>query len=398
MKRSHIIWISSVFTLLLLVLFSVVTFNIELKDLIRGKSTQTLSDLPPEFDRLGEIWNLLQQEHVDRDTINADVLSEGAVRGLLQALDDPYASYLNAEQFQMESADYQGFFEGIGAQVTMRDGQLMIIAPMPGSPAEKSGIKPGDQIMAINGKSTENITLLEAVSTIRGKKGTNVDLLILHVNATESLKITVTRGVIPLASLNITMSTGGIGHLQIFSFGDKTNEELHEALETFRSAQGRGLMLDLRNNPGGMLHSVVDIASNFLDRGLVLYEIDGQGNRKDWEVKNPVSPVDMPMVVLVNEFSASASEVLTGALMDHKRAKVLGVTTFGKGSVNTLRQLSDGSGLYFTVGRWYTPLGTMIEGEGVTPDILVEIPEGSMVDVQLQKGIEILESVIMQVK
>ena len=140
MKRSHIIWISSVSTLLLLVLLAVATFNIELKDLILGKSTPTSGDLPPEFDRLGEVWNLLQQERVDRETINADVLSEGAVKGLLQALDDPYASYLNAELFKMESADYQGFFEGIGAQVTMRDGQLIIIAPMPGSPAENSGI------------------------------------------------------------------------------------------------------------------------------------------------------------------------------------------------------------------------------------------------------------------
>ena len=398
MKRSHIIWISSVSTLLLVVLLAVATFNIELKDLILGKSTPTSGDLPPEFDRLGEVWNLLQQEHVDRETINADVLSEGAVKGLLQALDDPYASYLNAELFKMESADYQGFFEGIGAQVTMRDGQLIIIAPMPGSPAENSGIKPGDQIMAINGKSTENITLLEAVSTIRGKKGTNVDLLILHIDATKSVNIIVTRGVIPLASLKITMSKGGIGHLQIFNFGDKTNEELHEALETFHDSEGRGLILDLRNNPGGMLHSVVDVASNFLDKGLVLYEIDGQGNRNDWEVNNQARSVDIPMVVLVNEFSASASEVLTGALMDHKRAKVLGVTTFGKGSVNTLRQLSDGSGLYFTIGRWYTPLGTLIEGEGVTPDILIEIPAGSTVDVQLQKAIEILDSVIMQVR
>ena len=147
-----------------------------------------------------------------------------------------------------------------------------------------------------------------------------------------------------------------------------------------------------------MLHSVVDVASNFLDKGLVLYEIDGQGNRNDWEVNNQARSVDIPMVVLVNEFSASASEVLTGALMDHKRAKVLGVTTFGKGSVNTLRQLSDGSGLYFTIGRWYTPLGTLIEGEGVTPDILIEIPAGSTVDVQLQKAIETLDSVIMQVR
>ena len=140
---------------------------------------------------------------------------------------------------------------------------------------------------------------------------------------------------------------------------------------------------------------MVDVASNFLDHGLILYEIDGQNNRNDWEVNSQVRSIDTPMVVIVNEFSASASEVLAGALMDHKRATVVGSTTFGKGSVNTLRQLSDGSGVYFTIGRWYTPLGTLIEGEGVTPDIIVEIPAESIVDVQLQHALEILDSVIM---
>ena len=222
-----------------------------------------------------------------------------------------------------------------------------------------------------------------------------MDLAILHIGATEELNIVVTRGVIPLASLDITMRDGGIGHLQIFSFGDKTNQELHEALETFSSSEGIGIVLDLRNNPGGILRSVVDVASNFLDDGLILYEIDGQNNRNDWEVNSQVKSIDTPMVVIVNEFSASASEVLTGALMDHKRATVVGSTTFGKGSVNTLRQLSDGSGVYFTIGRWYTPLGTLIEGEGVTPDILVEIPAENIVDVQLQHALEILDSVIM---
>jgi len=395
LKRSVIISVSSIFALLLFASLIVVTFEQELKDLIRGESSRVSKGLPPEFDRLAEVWNLLEKEHVDRATIDAEVLSEGAVKGLLLALNDPYASYLNAELFKMESADYQGYFEGIGAQVTMRNGQLMIIAPMPGSPAESSGIKPGDRIMSINGKSTENITLLEAVSTIRGKKGTDVDLAILHIGATEEVNIVVTRGVIPLASLNITMRDDGIGHLQIFSFGDKTNQELYEALETFRSDEGVGIVLDLRNNPGGMLRSVVDVASNFLDHGLILYEIDGQNNRNDWEVNSQVRSIDTPMVVIVNEFSASASEVLTGALMDHKRATVVGSTTFGKGSVNTLRQLSDGSGVYFTIGRWYTPLGTLIEGEGVTPDILVEIPAESIVDVQLQHALEILDSVIM---
>ncbi|MEE8291958.1 MAG: S41 family peptidase, partial [Candidatus Tectomicrobia bacterium] len=281
---------------------------------------------------------------------------------------------------------------------SMRDGQLVIIAPMQGSPAEKAGILPGDEILAINGGSTAQITLMEAVSKIRGEKGTSVDLLVLHLNQAEPLTITVTRGVIPLNSVRLTMLEDGVGHLRIFSFGDKTNEELEKALKEFREAEGTGLVLDLRNNPGGLLRSVVEVASQFLDDGLVLYEVDAQGQRTDWEVKSGGDARDIRMVVLVNQFSASASEVLSGALMDHDRAEVIGVTTFGKGSVNTLRPLSDGSGIYFTIGRWYTPLGTLIEGEGITPDIVVETSPDSTEDIQLSRAVEILQRQLVQAR
>ena len=395
MTRSRASWV----TLLLLtgVLIGVLamslatTYGSDLIDLVRRPSNHAGGQLPPEFDRLAEVWKLLEREHIDRDSLDADVLSAGAVRGLLQALDDPYASFLNAEQFGVESQDFKGFFEGIGAHVSMRDGQLVIIAPMPGSPAEKSGIRPGDEILAINGGSTAQITLLEAVSKIRGKKGTSVDLLVLHLNQPEPLTITVTRGVIPLDSVQLTMLEDGVGHMRIFNFGDKTKDELEKALKEFREANGTGLVLDLRNNPGGLLKSVVDVAGQFFDDGLVLYQIDAYGERTDWDAKSGGDALDIPMVVLVNQFSASASEVLSGALMDHNRAEVIGVTTFGKGSVNTLRPLSDGSGIYFTIGRWYTPLGTLIEGEGITPDIIVEIPPDSIEDVQLSRAVEILQ-------
>ena len=396
MTRSRAFWIPFLLLIGVLALVLGTNYRSELSDLAGGSSSRAADQLPPEFDRLAEVWKLLQEEHIDGGSLDAEALSAGSIRGLLQALDDPYASFLNAEQYQVESQDFKGFFEGIGAHVSMRDGQLVIIAPMQGSPAEKAGIRPGDEILAINGGSTAQITLLEAVSKIRGKKGTSVDLLVLHLNQPEPLTITVIRGVIPLDSVRLTMLADGVGHLRIFSFGDKTNEELEKALKEFKDAEGAGLVLDLRNNPGGLLRSVVDVAGQFLDDGLVLYEVNAQGERRDWDAESGGDGRDIPLVVLVNQFSASASEVLSGALMDHDRAEVIGVTTFGKGSVNTLRPLSDGSGVYFTIGRWYTPLGTLIEGEGITPDIIVDIPPDSVKDVQLSRAVEILQRQVVQ--
>jgi carboxyl-terminal processing protease len=370
--------------------------NLELTGRMGGSPEQSVEDLPPEFDRVAEVWELLQREHINREQLDAEEVSEGAIRGMLQALDDPYASFLDSEQFEVESQDFQGFFEGIGAQVGMRDGKLTIIAPIPDTPAERAGIRPGDVILEINKESTANITLLEAVSKIRGEKGTDVELLVLHLDEPEPETIIVERGVIPLNSVRFSMLDNGIGHLKIVNFTDTTNQEVEEALEEFKRSNGDGMVLDLRNNPGGLLRSVVDVASQFLDEGLVLYEIDAQGNRTDWKVKPDGKGQDIPLVVLINEFSASASEVLSGALIDHDRATVIGTKSFGKGSVNTLRQLSDGSGVYFSIARWHTPDGTLIEGEGITPDVVVEAPPDATEDVQLERAIQILQQNIAQ--
>jgi carboxyl-terminal processing protease len=370
--------------------------NLELTGRMGGSPEQSVEDLPPEFDRVAEVWELLQREHINREQLDAEEVSEGAIRGMLQALDDPYASFLDSEQFEVESQDFQGFFEGIGAQVGMRDGKLTIIAPIPDTPAERAGIRPGDVILEINKESTANITLLEAVSKIRGEKGTDVELLVLHLDEPEPETIIVERGVIPLNSVRFSMLDNGIGHLKIVNFTDTTNQEVEEALEEFKRSNGDGMVLDLRNNPGGLLRSVVDVASQFLDEGLVLYEIDAQGNRTDWKVKPDGKGQDIPLVVLINEFSASASEVLSGALIDHDRATVIGTKSFGKGSVNTLRQLSDGSAVYFSIARWHTPDGTLIEGEGITPDVVVEAPPDATEDVQLERAIEILQQNIAQ--
>ena len=349
------------------------------------------SQLPPEFGRLEEAWELLQREHIDRQTLNADELSAGAIRGMLDALNDPYASYLGPRRFGEEESKIQGVFEGIGAQVGIRDDLLTVIAPLPDTPAERAGIRAGDVILEVDGESTENLSLQEAVSRIRGQRGTTVQLLVRHANHTDPVLIPITRGVIPLETVRFSMLEDGIGHLQISSFASTTNGHVEEAIQEFKNSGGRGLIVDLRYNPGGLLGVVVDVTSQFLEDGLVTYELNGLGDRREWKVAQGGEGRDIPMVVLVNQYSASASEVFAGAILDHDRAPVIGEATFGKGSVNTRHRLSDGSGIYYTIARWYTPDGTLIEGSGITPTLEIAADPDSEEDIQLQQALELLQ-------
>jgi carboxyl-terminal processing protease len=354
-----------------------------------------IEGLPAEFQRLSEVWDLLVQEHIDGGELDPAAISDGAIRGMLVALDDPYAGFLDSEQYSLETEDIRGFFGGIGAEVGVRDGVMTILAPMPDTPAEAAGIRPGDVILEVDGVSIQGLSLLEVVQLIRGDKGTKVKILIRHLSSAEPVLIEIERDIINLKSVELLMQVGRIGHLRLSGFTGTTNDDLKEALERFERSQGLGIVLDLRNNPGGLVSSVVDVTSQFIDDGLVLYQIDAKGNRRNWGVKSGGKALDIPMVVLVNEFSASASEVFTGAIIDNERATVIGATTFGKGSVNNLWPLNDGSGINFTTARWFTPNGVLIEGEGITPDVLLDpIEENEDDDIYLDRAIEILKEQI----
>ena len=350
------------------------------------------NDVPQEFAKIFEVWSTLKRDHFNGDSLDAEALSVGAIRGMLQALDDPYASYLTSQQYSMESQDFEGFFEGIGAEVTIRDGEIIIVAPIPDTPADEAGVLPGDVILMIDGESTKGYSLLETVNKIRGQKGEPVVLVIRRKTGGDPVALTIIRGVIEVKSVSLKMLVGRIAHLRITSFTATTDDEVTEVLERINKLQARGLILDLRNNPGGLLRPVVNVTSQFLEDGLVLYELDGNGKRRDWKVVSGGLARDIPMVVLVNEFSASGSEVLAGAIIDRQRATVVGEKTFGKGSVNTLREMTDGSGLYFTIARWYTPNGTLIEGDGLEPNLVVTQPEDDSEDLQFDRAIEVLES------
>jgi len=319
-----------------------------------------------------EAWDIIIDEYVEKDKIDVDALAEAAIRGMVEALEDPYTAYLDPETYELSLADIEGRYEGIGAEVGVREGQITIIAPFADSPAAAAGIKAGDIILEIDDRPTSGMSLAEAAAFIRGPRGTTVRLLILHQGETEPEEIEVVRDEILLTSVHFEMM-GDIAYINITRFTEQTNDELSSVLLSVDQQEARGIILDLRSNPGGLLGAVIDVASRFLSDGVVLTVVDNEGGRETHQVTYQEVTTGLPMVVLVDGFSASGSEVLAGALQDHARAIVAGTTTFGKGSVNKLYQLPDGSGLYITIARWYTPSDRLIEGQGIVPDYELEL-------------------------
>ncbi|MFC1864588.1 S41 family peptidase [Chloroflexota bacterium] len=334
--------------------------------------TENPSGVDLALDVVEEAWDIIFQDYVERDRLDASTLSQGAIKGMLEALDDPYTSYLDADTFQLSMSDLEGKFEGIGAYVGTEDERLMIIAPIAGSPAAEAGIRAGDIILEIDGSSASEISLAEAVISIRGPEGTSVRLLILHQGETEPDEIEIVRAEIELPSVHFEMR-GDIAYINIAHFSERTNEELSPVLESVTQESATGIILDLRSNPGGFLETVVDVASHFLKEGIIVSVVDNQGKQTSLSVNLNGITTDLPLIVLVDNYSASGSEVLAGALQDHARATVAGVKTYGKGSVNTIHRLKDGSGLYITIARWLTPSGRLIEGEGISPDRELEL-------------------------
>ena len=319
-----------------------------------------------------QVWNVIFSEYVDKDNLDPKVIRRGAIEGMLEALDDPYSSYLDTESYQLGLSRLEGEFDGIGAVITIMDEQLTIIAPIADSPADKAGIRGGDIILEINGQPTAEMSLAEAVLRIRGPRETPVSLLILHQDDPEPEEIEIIRATVELSSVNFEMK-GTIAYINISQFSERTDEELSPVLKSLSEEGAEGIILDLRHNPGGLLQAVVEVASYFLEEGTVVKVVTDQEEISTLQVKSGKPTTALPIIVLVDNYSASGSEVLAGALQDHDRAVIAGTKTFGKGSVNILHQLDDGSGLYITTARWLTPDGRLIEGEGIEPDIELEL-------------------------
>ena len=277
----------------------------------------------------------------------------------------------------------------------MKDDLLTVVSVFDDSPAEQAGIKSGDKILEVDGQSLSGMSLYEGVLKIRGKQDTRVKLLVLHSDEDIPIEIELTRAKIEIPSIQWQMLPGSIAHIQIDEFSERTGAQLQLALEESLAQDVAGIVLDLRYNPGGMVDAAVSVASQFIEEGIILYALDSDENRTEWLAKSGGIVLDIPLTVLVNNHSASASEVVAGALQDYDRGAVIGTKTFGKGSMNRVRELSNGGALYITFARWYTPNGRQIDEEGISPDIEIEITEEDIEngrDSQLERAIEHLKN------
>jgi carboxyl-terminal processing protease len=333
----------------------------------------TPADSYEKLKTFSEILSLLEANYVEK--VDANQLIDGAIRGMLKTL-DPHTSYLPPEAFTQMKVETSGRFGGLGIEITIKKGILTVVTPIEDTPAFKAGVKPGDRIIKIEDESTLDMTLSDAVERLRGKIGTEVNITIFREGMEEPLKVTLERANIQVKSVKSKIFDGSIGYVRIRSFTKTTSRDLDKVLDEFRRKQVKKLVLDLRNNPGGLLNQAVEVSDRFLKpENLIVYT---QGRTEEQNMRftthDRVQRVAYPMIILVNGGSASASEIVAGALQDSSRAIILGTQTFGKGSVQTIIPLSDGSALRLTTARYYTPSGRVIQENGIIPDITVEVP------------------------
>ncbi len=328
-----------------------------------------------EYEKLGiftEVYEIVKKDYVEE--VEPKKLIYGAIRGMLKEL-DPHSGFMPPEAYKEMRIDTKGEFGGLGIQVGIRDGVLTVIAPIEDTPAWKAGLKAGDKIIKIDGEPTADMTLMDAVHRMRGPKGTQVTLTIMREGWKKPKDFTITRDIIKLKSVKYKVIDDGIGYVKITQFQQNTAVQLERALRELNDKGIDSLILDLRNNPGGLLRSAVEVVEQFMPAGKVVVSIKGRSTPKKVYRTSGARPYyQWPMVVLVNQGSASASEIVAGALKDHKRALILGVRTFGKGSVQSIIPLSDGSGLRLTTALYYTPSGKSIHKHGIEPDVVVKLP------------------------
>lgn len=347
-----------------------------------------------DFGLYWEAWDAIKSNYVEKNILKDKELFYGSLKGLAQATKDPYTVFMDPKETKEFSDDLAGTFEGIGAEIGMRNEIVTVIAPLDGMPAQKAGLRAGDKIYAIDSKTAIGLTVDEAVKKIRGKKGTKVVLTIIR-GVEKPRDLTITRDLIIVKSVKTEMRADGIFVIKISNFNDDTESLFNQAVNQILLKNPKGIVLDLRNNPGGYLETAVSLASEWIEAGPIVAEQFNGNRRNEYPANGRARLKNIPTVVLVNGGSASASEILAGALRDYKKATMLGETTFGKGSVQTIRDLSDGSSLKVTVAKWLTPAGDFINDKGIKPEIEVKMTTSDIeknLDPQFNKALEILKS------
>lgn len=353
----------------------------------------TSDDEQQAFKIFWEAWNLLKEEYYG-ELPDAQKMPRAAIRGVLSTLDDKNTGLIEPEISKIINQDSSGSFEGIGATVRVNeDNKLEIVRPFSAQPADKAGVKAGDIVIAVDGRSIEGFSVYEAVAVIRGPAETKVKLTIVRAGDPKPFDITVTRAKITIPIVQSKMLEGNIAYVSLFDFSTLATDQLNGEIQTLLAQKPKGLILDLRDNPGGYLQQAIQVADIFLDAGVIATEKDKNGDGETFRSGPKGIAQDIPLVVLVNGGSASASEIVAGALQDRGRAKLIGETTFGKGSVQLPHSLSDGSELRVTVAHWFTPNGRQIHGKGLTPDVVVALTEDDAQagrDPQLDRAVQFL--------
>jgi len=365
-----------------------------------GKFQVVCPVCPPEeidFSLFWEAYHKLQEKFVDKEKLDVQKMIYGAIEGMVKSLEDPYTTFLPPEETKLFEEDVKGIFEGVGMEIGIRKEQLQVIAPLEGTPAQRAGLRAGDKIMKVDDKSTADMMIEEAVNLIRGPKGTQVTLTIFREGWEKTQDFKITRGVIEIPSLKWEIKNDDIAYLKLYHFTEKASIDFRIAALEILNSPAKKIILDLRNNPGGYLDVVQTISGWFLEKGeIVAIEDFGEGReQEEYFAEGPSRFLQYPLVILVNEGSASGSEILAGALRDNRGIILIGEKTFGKGSIQELEKLREGSSLKITIAKWLTPKGELISDIGLEPDIKVEMTDEDYEkerDPQLDKAIEIIKN------
>lgn len=363
---------------------------------VKVDNRQPPKDVNIDFKLFWDTWDLVSREYVDKKAVDPQKMYYGAIQGMVAALGDPYTVFLAPEAQKSTKEELGGAFEGVGIQIGFnKEKRLVVIAPLQGTPAEKAGIKAGDMIIKIDEKDSTGLSLPEAVNLIRGPKGTKIALQIYREGEDKPRDVSLQRETIVVKSVEYSSKTTSKGKkislIKLSRFGERTFTEWTDAVSSTLSEGSVGVVLDVRNNPGGFLDGAVFIGSEFIDKGDIVMQENAKGEKKGYKVSRSGKMLKMPVVVLINKGSASASEIVAGAIQDYGRGKLIGEQSFGKGTIQETQDLPGGTGIHITTAKWLTPNGRWIHNTGLTPDIKVDSGEDPSKDDQLLKALELFD-------